>query len=683
MSEARPAAPEAITPARFEPPGAGIRRRRRRRLPGPLPLALLAAALLLLAAAWFLLSARAVSLAFTPAAEQVRIEGGLALPMGARWLLRPGTYTVRAEAAGYHPLEASMVVEREGGNVFAFEFRPLPGRLTVLSTPPGAVVEVDGEGAGQTPLQELVLEPGKHELVLRAQRHQVHRESVTIEGRDRVQTLEVELVPAWAEITVDSKPAGATLLVDGEQVGVTPIRAEIGAGSHSLELRLAGYEPWRSALQVEANQPQTLPTVELAEARGRVRVSSEPSGASVAVGGKFAGRTPVTVSVAPGRETEIEASLAGHRSASRRVTVASGAEERVELKLTPILGEVRVSATPADAELLVDGQSRGAANQTLSLLAVEHVLTIRKPGFTAHETRVTPRPGLVQEVSARLVSEAEARLQQIPARLTTADGQVLVRVTPGRFTMGAPRREQGRRANEVQREVELTRSFYLGIHEVTNARFRAFRPSHSSGIFARNSLDVDSFPVVQVSWEDAVAYCNWLSQRDGLPAAYRGGELVQPVNTGYRLPSEAEWAHAARFAAGRSLRYPWGDAMPPPSGAGNFADVSARAILPETLEHYDDTWPVAAAVGKFAPNALGIFDLGGNVSEWVHDRYSNSVIPGAGAERDPFGPASGIGRVVRGSSWRHARITELRLSWRDNGTGPRDDLGFRLARYLE
>jgi formylglycine-generating enzyme required for sulfatase activity len=282
---------------------------------------------------------------------------------------------------------------------------------------------------------------------------------------------------------------------------------------------------------------------------------------------------------------------------------------------------------------------------------------------------------------------AQAKLASMPSVIQTAAGQRLRLIRPGRFTMGAPRREQGRRANEVQRDVKLIRLFYIGVHEVTNDQFRRFRPGHTSGIVASTTLDNDDYPVARVSWEDAAAYCNWLSERDGLPKAYRRGgqglELVTPVTTGYRLPTEAEWAWAAHMAGGRRLKYPWGDAMPPTSAAGNYADISAAELLNEHLQSYDDSYAAAAPVGRFQANAFGLHDLGGNVAEWVHDPYSASLGLSAGTAVDPLGPASGSAHTVRGSSWRHGRITELRLSYRTSGIAARDDLGFRIARYAE
>lgn len=253
--------------------------------------------------------------------------------------------------------------------------------------------------------------------------------------------------------------------------------------------------------------------------------------------------------------------------------------------------------------------------------------------------------------------------------------------------MGSSRREQGRRANEVQRQVGLQRPFYLGTHEVSNAQFRRFRPEHSSGHVKGQSLDSDDYPVVSISWEDAALYCNWLSEAEGLPPFYQveNGKVsgFNPQSTGYRLPTEAEWAWAARYEDGEMLKYAWGRDVTPSDKLANIADRSAAPLVGYVQPGYEDGYPVTAPVGSFPPNAKGLYDLAGNVAEWVNDFYEISVSLSQSVEQDPLGPSSGTYHVIRGSSWAQGTVTELRLSFRDYGTDPRHDVGFRIARYVE
>ena len=677
MSDDRP---ERIEPTSFRPPGSEARRRRR-----PLqPLTLAAAAFfgLLLAALWFVFTSQTVTLILEPPADTVTIRGGLSIPFGERHLARPGSYSLLAEKVGYHPLEESFVVPAGEDPTLRFDLTPLPGRLDVTSTPAGATVSIAGEEVGTTPLESVSLETGNHQVTLETKRHLRHDTSVMIEGRDRLQTLDVTLTPAWAPVTVRSMPVGASLEVDGEVLGTTPATVDLGAGPRAITLSLAGYEPWQGEVVVVPNVPQEPPVVELLRARAWLQVSSVPSGSNVTAGSMFQGVTPLTVRLPPDEPSRIRIARAGYRTAERTVTLAAGEKDELHVKLEAVLATIRLRATPADAEVLIDGKPHGSAHQDLALTVAPHRITIRKPGYVTHVASVTPKPGLLQELEVTLVSEAEVALRSVPAVIDSPAGQLRLLRPGGSFTMGAERREQGRRANEGLRRVRLLRPYYLGVHEVTNRGFRAFRPGHSSGIAARRkTLDNDEMPVVRVSWDDAIAFCNWLSERGGLPLAYEGSRLREPVGTGFRLPTEAEWAWAARFAGGGSLKYSWGNQMPPGAQAGNFADVSAVGIVDRHLREYDDGFPASAPVGRFLASPAGFFDLGGNVSEWVNDFYASA--PGGASDPDPLGPSAGSAHTVRGSTWRHGRITELRLSYREAGTGARDDLGFRVARYAE
>ena len=350
---------------------------------------------------------------------------------------------------------------------------------------------------------------------------------------------------------------------------------------------------------------------------------------------------------------------------------------------------VFLTARPADASLQIDGKPAGKATQRLRLTTRSHTLEVSKPGYTSQRITVTPRAGVSQNVDVAQVTIDESRAAATPATLTTKAGQSMNLVRPrGSFRMGASRREAGRRANESARLVKLTRPFYLGTREVTNGEFRRFRASHSSGSAEGAGLNADDPPVANVSWDDAARYCNWLSQQEGRPAAYResGGRMqaVSPMTTGYRLPTEAEWSYVARILGRQTpSRYPWAGSYPPTSLAGNFADAQIADTLAHVVPGYDDKYRGSAPVGRFAAQPAGFYDLGGNVAEWMHDYYA--VYPGMADQlvTDPSGPSGGDHHVVRGSGWRNGSISELRLSYRDYSRGPRPDLGFRIVRYVE
>ena len=190
-------------------------------------------------------------------------------------------------------------------------------------------------------------------------------------------------------------------------------------------------------------------------------------------------------------------------------------------------------------------------------------------------------------------------------------GMKLAHVQAGSFTMGSRPNEPGRLIAEGPRhEVALSRPFYLGAFEVTNEEYETAFPEHKT---ARPNGAKDDHPVVNVSWNEAMAFCEWLSKSDGHQ---------------YRLPTEAEWEYACR--AGTDTAYSWGDAFDAgKTQAGKNTDT--------------------VAVGRFSPNAWGLYDMHGNVWEWCADWYLDVYYENSPAT-DPAGPAEGDARVLRGGS---------------------------------
>jgi formylglycine-generating enzyme required for sulfatase activity len=165
------------------------------------------------------------------------------------------------------------------------------------------------------------------------------------------------------------------------------------------------------------------------------------------------------------------------------------------------------------------------------------------------------------------------------------------------------------------------------------------------------------YPVVNVSWNDAVAFCAWLTD-----AERKAGTI--PANEFYRLPTDEEWSFAVgigdretgatpREKSGRLLDvYPWGDEFPPPSGAGNFADQAAFNYFTNWphIEGYDDGFVTTSPAASFRPNQFGIYDLAGNALEWCADYYDDS-------------PKQ---RVLRGGAWNNCGPRSLLSSYREH-----------------
>jgi formylglycine-generating enzyme required for sulfatase activity len=630
-----------------------------------------------------------------PAPDSVSLSGGWLAPrIGGHYLLRPGAYTLHAALACHRDIAHRFEVGADDLPDIRLAFQKLPGRLRIQTLHEGkpeeeirgAEVFIDGQPAGTTLLDSLEVSSGRRRVEIRSERYRPAVAEIEVEGCDRLQELVLALVPNWSTVRFSSVPAGAAVQVDGQMLGQTPLELELAAGSHEIEISAERHKPWRAHIEVKAGQPITLPEVRLEPAGGRLAVRSRPAGASVLIGSRYVGQTPLEVEVPAGKEHEVQLSKAGYENASRRATVTSGETKGLELVLAVQEGVVLFRVEPADAELIVDGTPMGKIPPELKLPAVEHVIEIRREGYEPFRTRTLPRPGFPQQIQAALKRrEASPAAGTGAAVIHAKSGYEMKRMGPGAFSMGSSRREQGRRSNETLKQVRLSRPFYMGTREVTNREFREFLPSHASGAFKGQDLNRDDLPAVMVSWEQAALFCNWLSVKEGLPPVYiqQGGRVVaaDPLGRGYRLPTEAEWEFSVR--QGLSAKYPWGDTYPPPVGAGNYADESAKGLIDVTIEGYHDGYPAAAPPAKFKPTAAGLFDMGGNAAEWCHDYYAIETAEPEKQQTDPAGPREGSHRVVKGASWKLSGITHLRIAYRDYSAGARNDLGFRVCRYAE
>lgn len=638
-------------------------------------------------AGWFVLTAKSVFIEVDPVTANVNIKGGFNIRMGQRYLIRSGPYELEVNNEGYHDITRQITVSDAQSQTYPVKMRRLPGIINIDATDiPGARVQVDGIDVGVTPLADLSVEPGEHTMSVSLDRYFDYSQVIVIEGRQLRQEYNVILEPAWATAKVSTNPSGADILVDGDVLGKTPFDVEVLEGRRDITLKLAGYKAWRDEIQVVAGADFVISEVKLEPADGMVFVRSSPSAASVTIGGDFKGVTPLEVALTPGKEHEITFFKSGYQSQRSIVRPVSGEESEFEVSLDPVLADVNFEVFPDDAELYVNDEYRGPANKIVSLMAVRQKIEIRKEGYEPYETEFTSRPGLEQAIKVTLKSLEQVRLEQIEPTITTIVGQDLKLFYPGAFTMGASRREPGRRPNENLRDIQLERAFYFGLREVTNSEYRNFSADHSSGTVSGVTLNNERQPAVQLSWTEAALFCNWLSEQETLPLFYQvEDERVVGINaesTGYRLPTEAEWAWVSRTnGGGITLKYPWGDFLPPPENAGNFADITAENYLGEIMFNYNDNYFASAPVGVFNPNYYEIYDLAGNVSEWVHDYYG--AVGSSREEIDPLGPELGQFHTIRGSSWAHGAVTEMRLSFRDFGEEPRDDVGFRIARYLD
>lgn len=651
----------------------------------------------LLAAVWWLTTSIAVRLETTPAQpDQLAIEGpGIGIPIAGRWLLRPGVHRIQLRTAGYADLNRDVDIDRSM-NTLVLAQEPLPGSLLVVSVGTDATVNLSDANGDQfeenIPARFDGLTPGTYDVSVTAPGYLNWRDQVTIAGRATEQMLSVSLVPDSAQVMVQTEPSGASVFAVSDNAllaETTPATVSLSEGTHALLYQLDGYKPVQRTYVTFANTSVEAAPIVFEPADALLAVATKPSGASVTLDGQYRGRTPVKLALDPDRGYELRVTRPGYASVTRSVRLPAATNEAININLNARIGEVTVRTVPTDASVFVNGRERGKGTVVVELPAEPQSIRVSKPGYVDFNTRVTPRPGYSQTIDARLLTVAQAELAKIDQQITVANDHVMRYFRAGTFKRGTSRREPDRRSNEPLRDVRITKPFYAAVHEVTNRQFAAFRRNHDSRGDVYSSLAGDKNPVVNVSWQDAAAYCNWLSDQEQRTHAYVGefGTLVpnSEPNDGYRLPTEAEWVWMARYAGreGAPRRFEWGAQMPPPEKSANLADEAAGPLpfVTNIVNGYKDGFPATAPVGSFPANAAGLYDLSGNVAEWVQDYYE--ISPGIdGPLIDYAGPAKGSEHVIRGGSWRSANVSRLRLAYREAAIEPQDDLGFRVVRNV-
>lgn len=256
--------------------------------------------------------------------------------------------------------------------------------------------------------------------------------------------------------------------------------------------------------------------------------------------------------------------------------------------------------------------------------------------------------------------------------LSVPDGFVLI--AGGSFLMGSPENEAWRGEDELQHPVSVG-DFYMGRHELTQDEYRAVMGDNPS-TFSGGDL-----PVENISWFDAVAYCNARSLREGLTPAYvidgRNVSWDRSAN-GYRLPTEAEWEYACRAGTATPFNTENSISAEESNYYGHYPYmIEENYFSQENL----DTRPgryrqTTLAVGSFAPNAFGLYDMHGNVGEWVWDYYGTYMMF---RQENPAGPVSGASRVYRGGGWNDF-AKNLRSAYR--ATLPAEQRSFNIGLRL-
>jgi len=486
--------------------------------------------------------------------------------------------------------------------------------VTIQTAPAGALV-VLGDHAQKSPASFEDLEPRKYKLRIMAPGYEPLETNLDLSSKRPLNLPAFHLVRSKGSLEINSEPPGAqfSLRSQDSQVtrdGVTPQSiADLPTGKYSLT---AHRGDWWMQDEVEVERGQTM-NKSFAFVSATTNVTSEPSGAEIFVDGKSRGRTPLTVDL-PAHSHELVAHLDRWPDEQRRIDVDVQRENATHFVFAN--GSVKITSAPGGATVIANGKELGQTP-----LVIEEV----KPGDAAYELRLTGYKAT--PVSGKVEPQQQTFLA---ARLEKSAGPVTGRP----FT------------NSLGMKFVPLGNVYMSVWETRVQDYQTFCRATGRHYEPADFAQTGTNPVVKVNWFDAVAFCQWLTDKE------RNENLIDDQQV-YRLPTDLEWSMAVGLVNETGAtpeardgkiknEFPWGKQWPPPSDGGNYSASSGRrrgATMP---------------VGSFKPNSLGLYDLGGNAWEWCDDTYKgDSVVTG----RD-WG-------VLRGGSWATSNRLEMQSSYRN------------------
>jgi formylglycine-generating enzyme required for sulfatase activity len=504
------------------------------------------------------------------------------------------------------------------------------GRATIQTDPPGALV-ILGDHAQKSPAVFEELEQRKYKLRIMAPGYEPLETMVDLNARNAAQPPVFRLARSMGRLEIQSKPAGVKFSIRAEDGNFTrdgnaPFTfSDLPTGKYSIS---ATRGDWEMHDAIEVVRGETAHKL-FAFIDAPVSVTSEPNGAQISVDGQSRGKTPLQLQLSA-RGHEIVAHLDGWPDERKQVEVETEGENPAHFVFAN--GRVKITSAPAGATVLANGRELGQTP-----LVIEEV----KPGPVSYELRLAGYKSKL--VPGQVEPQQQLFLAEYLERTTIAQG-------PGQTW-----------TNSLGMKFVAVGEIQMSIWETRIQDYDAFCSATGRRRNPPDFPQAPTHPVVKVNWFDATAFCQWLTEKERQENILSDRQL-------YRLPGDAEWSRAVGLpneggstpeARDGKIRneFPWGKQWPPPSGAGNYADRSARAserARGGVIENYADGFAQTAPAGSFKANALGLYDLGGNVWEWCAESYNGKT----GTRVRDWG-------VLRGGSWATSKRMELQSSYRN------------------
>ena len=536
--------------------------------------------------------------------------------------------------------------------------------ISVSSVPEGAKVHVDGQLKGLTPIDGIEVSSGRHLLEVSHSFYAPVKQNVRLSRGDHL-TRALELKTGKGTFEFLSNPRGAWVEINEKRIpGRTPFKHEMESGSHEIVM---GDEERRTSKQVvvlnHSEKKEVNFTLNI-DPHGTVTFSLSPRNAKVEfVGTDVKYRPKIRIPIG---EYPVRVSRPGFVAQDFRYKVRYGNNLK-KISLKREYADVRVQARPRNAEISVS-YNTGGRKTTKPYNGVLRVPT----GQIQVRARAMGHRTIVKNI--RLGSKgATVKFNLKPMTIKVGEvftdklragsiGPEMMVVPAGQFQMG---NKDGPISENPVRTVFLTQPFAVSKYEVTIGDFLEYAKNKNFVMPQQVDVQNTSYPMSNISHRDAVAYADWLSSQTGFA---------------YRLLSEAEWEYTAR--AGSQNKFFFGNEDIKLCDYANVADKTMRTRFRDwSVLACDDGYVRTAPVGSYKPNQFGIFDVYGNVAEWVLDC---GMPPYQKAPSDGSAVVEGVScqnHSYRGGSWDSSPL-ESSSAYRNASSSRNNDRGVRVMREL-
>jgi len=612
---------------------------------------------------------KALDVLITPRIESARIDirvvDGFAPKVFEKYLVFTSEVAFKAYQEGFESAEV-VYKKNDGGTSLEIRMVALPSTVELR-------VDYDGDFILRIPSvdytssereQVLELPEGLVEIYIEGPLLESFKKTLKISGRSISEEFVLKPTTVSTILNFKVSPEDAEVLVGNlpysSKLGIYRIR--LRKGQHTVQIRKDGYLSYSEKVRVKENESLNLGKLTLKPRPINAEFFTNPSGASVFIGDQYKGTTPFKTFLTPREKVSIKLRKRGYSQQTFDLTPKIDRDLSRRVNLAKRIFEVRVVSEPI-AEVMLNGRIVGVTPLSLKT-SVGDLIGAMADGYAPVEVPITGMTIDGNEYNFVLVLAGEKAFMDAPENYQL-DGVEMKKIK-GNL--------KGWKNYEISARGPIALDFFISTTEITTEAFYRYTGEEAGG----------SLPVTNVSWIKAVNYCNWLSEKQGLDRFYNlstvsGVEVISfdPGSTGYRLLTKTEWLFA--ISDGKkgklSTNFAWGTSIKDiPRGVGNLAGRETVNTTLKFISNYVDPFTKLSPVKSFRSSPLGIFDLSGNVREWLHNA--------GGVSSSYFGKDYGTGHLIAGSSFKSAQKEDLLLQNFETSSINASDVGFRLARTI-